>query len=136
MHRIFWNIFCSSPWSICKRLCCLSSYAGTLCRQNPLLEVSFYEWQTMAWPVKNYYSNDSRLVLQASFGSSIGARKGKYPVLRTNAKPQQLIKHTKISYSIASLVFRKFSCRTYRNGLNRGSSKLRHSKYLKKYELC
>ena len=40
-------------------------------------------------------------------------RKGKYPVLRTNVKPQQLIKHTKISYSIASLVFHKFLCWTY-----------------------
>ena len=80
---------------------------------------SFYEWQTISWPVKNYYLTASRLVAQASFGSSIGTRKGKYPVLRTNAKPQQLIKHIKISYSIASLVFRKFSCRTYRDGLNR-----------------
>ena len=46
-------------------------------------------------------------------------------MLRTNTKPYQLIKHAKISYSIASLVFRKFSYRTYRNGLNRGISKLR-----------
>ena len=45
--------------------------------------------------------------------SSIGTRKGKHPMLRTNAKPQQLIKHTKISNSIASLVFRKFSCVAY-----------------------
>ena len=61
----------------------------------------------------------------------IPTRKGKYPVIRTNAKPQQLIKHAKISYSIASLVFRKISCRTYRNGLNQGTSKLRPSKCLK-----
>ena len=46
------------------------------------------------------------------------SRKGKYPMLRTNAKPPQLIKHTKSSYSIVSLVFRKFSYQTYRNGLN------------------
>ena len=46
-------------------------------------------------------------------------------MLRTNTKPYQLIKHAKISYSIASLVFRKFSYRNYRNGLNRGISKLR-----------
>ena len=46
-------------------------------------------------------------------------RKWKYPVLRTNANPQQLIKHTKISYSLTSLVSRDFSRRTYRNGLNR-----------------
>ena len=63
-------------------------------------------------------------------------RKGKYSVLRTNTKPQQLIKHTEISYSTATLVFRKFLCGTYRNGLNRGTSKLMHSKSLKTYELC
>ena len=33
-------------------------------------------------------------------------------------KPHQLIKHAIISYSIASLVFSKFSYWTYRNGLN------------------
>ena len=64
----------------------------------------------------------------------IPTTKGRYPVIRTNMKPQQLIKHTKISYSIASLVFYKFSCVTYRHGLNRGTSKQRHSKYLKKYD--
>ena len=53
---------------------------------------------------------------------------------RTYKRPKQLIKHTKISYSTASLVFHKFSFGTYRNSLNRGTSKLRHSKYLKKYE--
>ena len=47
-----------------------------------------------------------------------------------------LIRHTKISFLIASLVFRRFSCVAYRNGLYWGTSKLRHSKYLKKYELC
>ena len=63
-------------------------------------------------------------------------KEGEYPVLRTNTKPQQLTKHTKISYSIASLAFRKVSCGTYRNGLNQGTSKLRYYKYLKKYEPC
>ena len=48
----------------------------------------------------------------------IPSRKEKYPMFRKNAKPHQLIKHAKISYSIVSLVFRKFSYRTYRNGLN------------------
>ena len=48
----------------------------------------------------------------------IPSRKGKYPMLRTNTKPYQLIKHAEISYSIASLVFHKFSYRTYWNGLN------------------
>ena len=61
----------------------------------------------------------------------IPTRKWKYPVLRTNAKPQQLIKHIKISYSLTSLASRDFSRRTYRNGLNRGASKLKPSKYSK-----
>ena len=64
----------------------------------------------------------------------IPTRKDKYSVLRKYMKPRQLIKHTKISYSIASFVFRKFSCVTHRNGLNRGTSKLRLSKQLKKYK--
>ena len=38
---------------------------------------------------------------------------------RTNTKPHQLIKHAKISYSTVSLVFLKFSYRTYQIGLNR-----------------
>ena len=52
-----------------------------------------------------------------SYGE-ITSRKGKYPILKTNTKPHHLIKHAKISYAIASVVFRKFSYRTYRNGLN------------------
>ena len=39
-------------------------------------------------------------------------------MLRTNTKPRQLIRQAKISYSIVSLVFHKFSYRTYRNGPN------------------
>ena len=34
--------------------------------------------------------------------------KGKYPMLRTNTKPNQLIKHTKIYYCVVVLVFCKF----------------------------
>ena len=37
-------------------------------------------------------------------------------MLRTNAKPHQLIKHAKISCSIVSLAFCKLSYRTYWNG--------------------
>ena len=48
----------------------------------------------------------------------IPSRKGKYPMLRTNTKPHQLIEHAKISYSIASLALRKFSYRPYQNGLS------------------
>ena len=66
----------------------------------------------------------------------ITSRKGKYPLLRTNIKPHQLINHARISYSIVSIVFRKFWCSIYRNRLNRGTSKLRQSNYLKKYEPC
>ena len=40
---------------------------------------------------------------------SIRIRKGKYPALKINTKFHQIIKHAKISYSIASLVFCKFS---------------------------
>ena len=39
--------------------------------------------------------------------SSHRYKKGKYPVLITNTKSQQLIKQTKTSYSIAALLFRK-----------------------------
>ena len=47
-----------------------------------------------------------------------------------------LIRHTKVSYLIASLLFRRFSCVTYRNGLHRGTSRLKPSRYLRKYEPC
>ena len=53
----------------------------------------------------------------------IPSRKGKYPMLKTNTKPHQLIKHAEISYSIASLAFHKFSYRTYQNGLNQGTQR-------------
>ena len=51
----------------------------------------------------------------------IPSGKGKYSMLRTNTKLDQLIKHTKISYSIVSLVFRIFSYRIYQNGLHQAS---------------
>ena len=111
-------------------------------RQNPLLQLPFYKWQSMTRLAKSYYyySYSRGISFSESFHrykeGEIPTRKGRRPVLRTNTKPQQLIKHTKISYSIASLVFYKFSCITYQNGLNRGTSKPRYSRYLKKYELC
>ena len=52
----------------------------------------------------------------------IPSKKEKYPVLRTNSKPQQLIKRTKISSFIASFVLCKPFRGTYRNGLNRGTT--------------
>ena len=48
----------------------------------------------------------------------IPSRKRKYSMLRTNTKSRQLLKHAKISYSLVSLTFCKFSYRTYRNGLH------------------
>ena len=51
----------------------------------------------------------------------IPSRKGKYPVLKTNTKPHQLIKHAKISYFILSPEYLKFCGGTYRNSLNRGT---------------
>lgn len=62
--------------------------------------------------------------------------KEKYPVLRKYTKSQQRIKQSKISYPIASLVFRNFLCLTYRNSLNIGISRLDQSKYLKKCKFC
>ena len=49
----------------------------------------------------------------------IPSRKGKYPMLTTNTKPHQPIKHAKISYFMLSLVFHKFPYRSSQNGLNR-----------------
>ena len=64
-------------------------------------------------------------IVQTSLNCSIRTRKGKYPVLKINAKFCQLIKHTKISYSIASLVFYKFLCVAYQNGLDWSTSRLK-----------
>ena len=69
----------------------------------------------------------STAAVQASVTESLQPVRGniikevRYPVLTTNTKPHQLIKHAKSSYSVVSLVFCKFSCGTYRNGLNRGA---------------
>ena len=56
-----------------------------------------------------------------SFVQGNTIKEGKYPMVRTNTKPHQFIMHIKILYSIVSLVFGKFSYRTYRNGLNQAS---------------
>ena len=51
----------------------------------------------------------------SSRGNTI--KEGEIPYIeRTNTNPHQLIKDAKISYSIVSLVFRKFSYRNYWNG--------------------
>ena len=51
----------------------------------------------------------------------IPSRKGKYPVLKTNTKPHQLIKYAKISYFILLPEYLKFCGGTYRNSLSRGT---------------
>ena len=129
---VFWNIFFSTPWSSNKRHFCLSFYAGTLHRHTPLLQVSFYEWQAWLHQVKIITSSrstvqDSPTVWMFSSVQGNTITKVKYPMLRTYTKGHQLIKHDKITCSIVSLVFHKFSYQTYRNGLNRGISKLRYS---------
>ena len=89
--------------------------------------------------ITSYSCSTAQASLTASMFHLYGEippRKGKYPMLRKNTKPHQLIKHAKVFYSLASLVFRKFSYHTYRNGLNQGTSRLRYPEYLKKYEPC
>ena len=63
-------------------------------------------------------------------------RKGKYLVLRSVRSLTDLIKHTNSSYCIEFLVFRRFLCLSYQNGLHRGTSKLKYCQQLKKYKLC
>ena len=67
----------------------------------------------MTRPAKSYTATRA-VVVQASLNLSIGTRKGKYAMIKTNMKPQQLLKHT----SQTSLVFYKFSYVTYRDSLN------------------
>ena len=64
------------------------------------------------------------------------SRKRKYPVLRTYMRSlTNLIKHTKISYFIASLAFRTFLCVSSEISTPR-SSRLRYSKCLRRYQPC
>ena len=88
------------------------------------LKESFSEWSESFVP---FWQSESFLW---------PTRIGRYPVLRTYQSLTNLNRHTKISCLIAFLVFHRFSCGTYWNGLHQGASRLRHSKYLKKFELC
>ena len=115
-----------------KSLCCLSSYTGSLHRKTHFLKFLSMNYKPLG-PAKNHYYSS---IVQASLNCSIRTRKKKYPVLKINTKFHQLINHAKISYSIASIVFYRILCVTYRNGLNRGTSRLRHTRYFKKYEAC
>ena len=85
-------------------------------------------------PAKNHLYNSH--IAQTSLNYSIRTRKGKYTVLKINAKFHQPIKHAKTSYSIASLAFYRFSCMACQNGINRGTTRLRYYRHLKKYEPC
>ena len=98
--------------------------------------ISFYESQTTIGPANYHYYSQYSTSFSESFipYEEIPKTKGKYPIFIINAKSQQLIKHAKISYFIGLFVFRKFSCGTYRNGLNRDASKLKYSMNLEKYE--
>ena len=64
------------------------------------------------------------------------SRKRKYPVLRTYMRSlTNLIKHTKMSYFIASLAFRRFLCVSSEISTPR-SSRLRYSKCLRRHQAC
>ena len=88
-------------------------------------KIHFFKFLSMSGKPRRHQLNitSSRSTVQASLTvwmfSSIPTRKGKYRILRANTKPHQLIKHAKISYSIVTLVFYKFSYRIFWNGLNR-----------------
>lgn len=118
----------------------LSSGIGTHRWQNLLLQVSFYgdkPWlDQLKMITATPYSSCKFLWTFQLVQGELPTRKRLYHVLRKNTKPEQLIKPTKLSFSIVSVVFHKFLCSIYQNCLNRGTSKLRHSTYLKKSELC
>ena len=89
---------------------------------------SFFLWVTNQ--ICTSYKLSLQLVVQHKFlwlseffhpYREVPSRKGKYPVLRKNTKPRQLIKYAKICCSMISLVFCKFSCSNYQNGLNWGT---------------
>ena len=107
---IFWNIFCSTHFVINKIHFFKFLSMSDKPRPHQLKIVSSSRSSTVqpfltAWMFSSVWRNT--------------IKKGKYPMSRTNTKLYQLIKHAKISYSVISIVFRKFWYRTYQNGLNR-----------------
>ena len=104
---ISWNIFCSTPYSTYN---IKVSVVYLLVLELFGDKTHFFKFLYMSdkplGPAKNYccYS----YIVQAPLNCSIHTRKGKYPVLKINMKFHQLIKHAKICYSIASLLFFKF----------------------------
>ena len=135
MHRIFWNIFCSSPYPY------INVFVVYILMQELFTDkIHFFKFISTSdkpWLDRLKFLQYCFLSRGTSFfwkfhlykQREIPKRKGKYPA-------KNKCEASKISSSIASLVFRKFPCRTYRNGLNRCTSRLGYSEYLKKYETC
>ena len=130
MAETFENKFHKSH--LCK-WCSLSDYAGTPPRELPIAQSSLSDSMLSEWKpllivwILPFPLNPSRD--QQKRGNTLCWERMQSP---TNS-----IRNTKISYSItSSLLFHKFLCRTYRNSLNHGTTKLRHLIYLKKYEPC
>ena len=79
------------------------------------------QWLDQLKIIANFHGTSSSQSFHPYKEVEIPTWKGKYPMLRTYKKLQILIKPIKNSYSIASAVFRKFSCGNYRSGLDRGN---------------
>ena len=138
---ILWNIFCAHHNPHINTI-----FVYLLMQELFVVKIHFFKFLSMSDKLQLHQLKtitSTRSSVQASptvlifpFKQGNNAKEGKYPVLRTNAKPHQLIKHAKISYSVVSLLFCEFLCGTYQNGLNQVTSTLRLSKYLKMYEPC
>ena len=65
-------------------------------------------------------------------------RKGEYLVLRKSVQSHRLNQpHLLLSsYFIEFLVFRRFLCLSYQNGVHGGTSKLKYCQQITKYKLC
>ena len=105
---IFWNIFCSTLFSTYKKV-----FVVFLLMQELFVDkIHFFKFLFMSdkpWLDQLKVITATGIVVkQASLNFSTGKRKGKYPLLSTNMKPQQLVKHTKISYLIATLYSANF----------------------------
>ena len=129
---IFWNIFCRTPKSPFKRHFYLPFYAGTLRQQNPLLQVCFYEWQTITIPDKTV--TDTR-VTSFSWKDSVPSIQGRRNTWEEGVSncQEQIWSLNDLSNTLKFLTPQRHFLL---HGLNRDTSKLRHSKQLKKYEPC
>ena len=115
LNCIFWDFFCSTIIFIKFFVVYLSM---------PDLLVRNYSWHKVLWLLPYSSSeifsewSESFVPFWQSESFPWPTRKGKYPVLRMYQSLTNLIKHTKISYLIASLVFCRFSCGNCWNGLH------------------